>query len=401
MLTINTLGKFQVSDGKCVLSDENMKSPTLTKLLVFLIIHRNESVSIDDISDALWQENETDNPAGALKNLVYRLRNILKKYFGDQKYILTTNGSYSWNTAIDVVLDIEEFEKMYTMAKNSENIDDTIHYLNDASDLYQGDFMSKNINLHWVVTQSVYYHSMYLSIVKNLASMYEKNEQFEDMEELCNEALNVDRVDEQLYYYLIEARARQGKLQLATETYERGCQVLYSELGIRHPLQLEKIYQKLLDTGRSLEMADIIDVTDELVEEDAVKAFFCGYPVFKEIYRLEARKLSREGESKYILLFTLLMKDNNATKENDKASNFIIKNSMPYLEKTLGQMLRVGDVVSQYSDNQFVVLLTTCTYENANLVANRILSRFNDVAPSHNKLSITVNLDEVNETNKL
>ena len=89
MLTIRTLGKFQIRDEEHIVNEEEIRSPKMINLLAYLIIHRNQTLTFYDMADALWQEEETGNPAGALKNLMYRLRVFLKKNFGDEDFILT------------------------------------------------------------------------------------------------------------------------------------------------------------------------------------------------------------------------------------------------------------------------------------------------------------------------
>ena len=96
MLTIRTLGKFQIRDEEHIVNEEEIRSPKMINLLAYLIIHRNQTLTFYDMADALWQEEETGNPAGALKNLMYRLRVFLKKNFGDEDFILTDHGSYRW-----------------------------------------------------------------------------------------------------------------------------------------------------------------------------------------------------------------------------------------------------------------------------------------------------------------
>lgn len=40
---------------------------------------------------------ESNNPANALKALIYRLRTILKNNLGEYDYILSSQGTYYWN----------------------------------------------------------------------------------------------------------------------------------------------------------------------------------------------------------------------------------------------------------------------------------------------------------------
>ena len=71
--------------------------------------------------------------------------------------------------------------------------------------------------MHWVVTMNAYYHSLYLSAIKDLAELYIKSGLYDELEAICNEALHYDNVDEQLYYYLIYARMKRNKFKLTNE----------------------------------------------------------------------------------------------------------------------------------------------------------------------------------------
>ena len=81
---------------------------------------------------------------------------------------------------MEVVLDIEEFERLIKSAKQ-ENVEEkaVIRY-EQALDIYQGDFMSKLMDLHWIQAQAIYYHSMYLSGVKSLAKLYLNESRYEE-----------------------------------------------------------------------------------------------------------------------------------------------------------------------------------------------------------------------------
>lgn len=392
MLIVNTLGKFQIMDENGLLNDDNIRSTMLTKLLVFLLIHREQTLTSDEIAAALWQEEEVENPAGALKNLMYRLRNLMKKHFGDDDFVTTSRGSYYWNQGIEVILDIEEFEKLYEKAKRETNTsEEAIHYYEKAINIYQGDFMPKLTEMHWVLTLNTYYHSMFLSGVKGLAELYIKAERYDELEAICNEALKYDIVDEQLHYYLIFARMKKNKLSLAMESYDKACKILNDELGIRKSAKLQEIYEELLRTNKGSKAEDITKVQQDMMEENPEGVFLCGYPVFREIYRLEARKITRLGEAEYVLLLTL----RESEEKTAKVEQFRMKNAMNRLEETLKTSLRIGDVAARYSDVQFVILLPACSYECGMLVANRIISQFYNDNPKYKKIAIKISLEEV------
>ena len=395
MLTINTLGKFQVMNAENVMNEDDIRSPKLTNLLVYLIVHRDRTLTLDDMAEALWQEEETNNPSGALKNLMYRLRNLMKQYLGNEEFILTNRGSYRWNPDVAVTADFEEFEKMYQQSRQKNISDaDAIHFLEKSVDIYQGDFMAKIAEMNWIITLNTYYHSMYLSCVKKLCELYAKSELYDELDYLCSQAINYENLDEDLYYYLILARIKRNKMNLAMESYEKACRILKDQLGIRNSPKLCGIYDEILKMNKSGKADKMEEVCEDIAEENPEGVFMCGYPVFREIYRLEARKISRLGEAEHILLLSLNSKDDESGAVS-QADHFRIKNAMPHLEETLKKSLRIGDVAAQYSDSQYVILLPACTYENGMLVANRIVSKFYNDNKIYRNLKIKINLEEV------
>lgn len=64
------------------LDEDTFHSEMMTKLLVYILCYRKKEMPIQELTEALWDEDESDNPTGALKNLMYRLRNLLKKTWG-------------------------------------------------------------------------------------------------------------------------------------------------------------------------------------------------------------------------------------------------------------------------------------------------------------------------------
>lgn len=397
MITVNTLGKFQITDGEAFVNDDSLRSTMLIKLLIYLLLYRDKTLTTDDISNAIWQDEEIDNPAGALKNLMYRLRKELVANFGENDFVLTNRGSYRWNPDVNVVLDIELFEKLINEAKSENIYEQAILKYEQAISLYQGEFMSKIMEMHWIMTLNTYYHSLYLSSVKGLAELYIKFEKYEELEKLCNDALQYENADEQLYCYQIEARMRSGNVSLALESYEKAREIMEKELGIRKTTILNKVYEELLQMSKGQTAYNINDVKEDITEENPEGVFFCGYPVFKEIYRLEARKSARSTEQEHLVLLTIEDKGF----DRKEVTEFRVKKAMESLEKVINESLRVGDVAAKYSDSQFIILLSTCTEDLAALVANRIVAKFYSIHKKYEMIRVKMNIEEVSMNGEL
>ena len=391
MLTVNTLGKFQMTDGMTVVDDEQLRSPMLSKLLMYMLLYREKTLTTDDISTAIWQDEEIDNPAGALKNLMYRLRKTLTSFFGEEEFILTNRGSYRWNPDVKVILDIEKFEKLINEAKAENVYEDAIIKYEQAISIYQGDFLPQLLDMHWILTLNTYYHSLFLSCAKGLADLYAKTEQYEKLDKLCSNALKYENGDEQLFCYQIEARMRCGKISLALESYEKAREIMEKELGIRKTTILNKVYEELLAMSKGQSAYSMNEVREDIVEEEPEGVFFCGYPIFKEIYHLEARKSTRAKESEYLLLLTITGKKEDTA----ELAQFRTKQAMNGMEKTIKDSLRVGDVAAKYSDTQFIILLPSTTEELALLVANRLISKLFDLDSKYKNVNVRVNIEQV------
>ncbi len=395
MFTVSLLGKFQIINQNDVLTERDIRSEMVVKLLSYIIIHREHILTVQELSNALWQEDETDNPGGALKNLMYRLRSILKKAFGEESFIITSRGAYTWNPDIKLFVDAEFFDQCCENAKRSEyTTEDKLKYYEDAISWYQGDLLSKYSDMHWVIPIATYYHSLFLSSTKNLAELYLETMRHPELEKLCAKALKFDNVDEQLHYYMIKSLIVQNKYELAKEYYEQAEKILFSTLGVESSVKLKEVQRELLKMKKSSSADEMDIVYRDMLEEEPEGAYVCGYSVFREIYRLEARRNKRFGLAEYVLLITASISEQNKSKEHEQVDAFHIKRTMEHLEIVLKDSLRIGDVASRYSDTQYVVLLPTCTYESSQMIANRILVKLYGII-NFKRVCMKMDIEEV------
>lgn len=394
MIQVKALGKFILSDGEYLLNDDILRSDRLKKLLIYILMHREHPITTQELAEALWTEEETDNPAGALKNLMYRLRKCLKSALGNRTYILTGPGVYCWNRALPVTLDVEEFEQFAQNAKRAGDMQESIENYEKALECYRGEFMDHALDKHWMVTLSTYYHSLFLTLTKELAEIYFGAERYRDIERICMRGLQFDRADEQLHYSYIKALIHQNKFELAMRNYEEAVTLLYDSLGVRNSRKLQEVQKELLQMKRGKMAECFQNIYEDMQEEEKpTGAYLCGYPVFREIYRLEKRKIERTKKTEYILLLTAELSEGGRT-YNQKMEQFFMNQAMKHLESALKETLRIGDVAARYSDCQFVILLPACTLESGRQVARRILIKFREKTRG-NKITIKTDFEPI------
>ena len=376
-LQVKTFGTLSIEGMGQTLKEEQIRSRMLTKLFSYIIMHHRQEMTVLELSEALWPDDSSNNPAGALKNLMYRLRTLFKKVWGADDFIITGHGSYNWNQNIKLVIDAEVFDETLKRAALSHSREEKILLYQQGLSLYRGDFLPMLESEYWVVTLGTYYQSAFLSSVKKLIAMLEADKRYDDMADWCSAALHIEPLDEELHTAMIRVLVAQNKTKLALDHYQEAKSLLYENLGVSPSEELRNIYLKLLEETNTQEM-DIGAIVKDLSKDEEHGAFICEYGVFKKIYHLESRRTGRLGISVFLLLVTV--EPTAAVAVSSKAYLDIVSESMTRLQDVLYHSLRSGDVVSQYSGAQYIVLLPTCQYETTKRVIKRIEKRFYDTS---------------------
>ena len=372
-IRINMLGDFMIHIGGQVIDDRISRSHKMWVLLAYLIIHRQRHISQEELIETLWPEEDNDNPANALKTLLYRTRATLASVLGEgMQLILSQRGSYSWNLHLDCTIDAEEFDHLVTKAADRTLPEGTRKtYYQDAIALYQHDFLPKLSDQMWIAPFTTYYHYLYLDSVFAYCELLLNDEEHAKLVDLCNQAIKIEPFEEKLYITLIKAFLALGNTTAAVSTYEKATDLLYKNLGVRPSEGLRELYQDIMKENKILEM-DLTVIQQDLREAVARPGpFCCEYGFFREAYRLEARRATRHGTSVQIALITLSLPDGKSPTLN------LLNRTMEQVLGVLEATLRRGDVVARYSGAQFVLMLPTATFEDASMILDRIVTSFN------------------------
>lgn len=368
-LTISTFGEFSISYNNKSIGDKNIRSKKSCILLAYLITHRKNSVTQIELFDALWKENESDNPLGALKTLLSRTRTTLTElgYADSAKLIKSSNGSYFWNNDIPITVDTDVFEMYYNLLKQNDiSIEDKITFSKKAIEIYKGPFLANYSSEYWVIPMSTYYHSLFIEIVDTIIDLLYKKNDFFAIVEICKNAITIAPYEEDFYYYLINSQYEIGNNKEAIEQYRNVENFFYNTFGVSLSDKFTELYKKINTTQNDLEF-DLEKINDELIEkEDALGAFLCEFELFKQHFQLEIRASKRNNTSIQILLVSVV---------NTKGGIPPLSKLNPYIEKlenVIRTSLRASDIFARYSVSQYIIMLPNTSYENANIVLERI-----------------------------
>lgn len=370
---ISMLGSFEISYYNEKITENLNRSKKMWNLLGYMLIHKDRHVSQEEYIDLLWPNGISNNPVNALKTLLYRLRSLLDSLATKEKeaFILSSKGSYYWNPNIAFTLDTEIFEYLCQQGDRKDlSPQERIAIFKLASDIYKGDFLTKHANELWVLSLSANYHNLYINMMKTFLCLLEEQQLYEEMNFYCARAIQIDSFEEELHCFFIRSLIKQNNYNAALNHYETATNALYQNLGVKPSSKLRNLYLEIINTQKTLEM-DLEIIQNDLMEAEFNSgAFVCEYGIFQEAYRLISRQTSRDGRSVFIALITV--SDFNGEIPPLKTLNTTMKR----LLETIVSCLRRGDVVSQYSGAQYVILLPCVTYEDGCFVLDRIIKTF-------------------------
>lgn len=372
-VTMQLFGGFSLRCGDTVLEEEAIRSNKLTRLMIYILMNRESAVPHQKLIDIFWEDEESKSPEGALKNLMYRARNVLK-VLGPENFICTKHGSYQWNPEITVEADFEQFEQMITRLRQPDiSQAERKQLCQDVMSCYKTNVSVTVAAESWMLSKAAWYETMYMNTAKHLCEILEQEESWFELELICNQVLNVDNFDEEIHCWLMRSMAGQKKYDQITVHYEKAKKLFYENMGIRTPEKLRDTFRKVLPENSAF-ITDIISLLDETKEHETPKGvYFCDYQIFRQIYRIEARRVDRLGVVEHLMLITLSKK---GTSRMNQVYDKAMITEMELLEETIRTNLRTGDVASRYSPTQFILLLPTCTYESGGIVFRRLESNF-------------------------
>ena len=382
VLQIRMLGGCALTYGDKTIADANyhLKKPWM--LLAYLITFRSREVPVEELINLLYPGEQGTRPTGALKTLVYRVRELLDDLGlpESRDMILVARGSYAWNAEVPIALDADIFELACQRSGTAWlTPEEKLETCLGALALYRGDYLSKAMGERWVNQLAPYYHSMYIRLVQTTAGLLSQQERWEDVIQVCGRAIQIDHYEESFYYHLIRGLIRTGQTRQALERYKRMYSLFFTELGVPPSAEMVELYQEI-NQERSRDAAregmDLAAVSRFLLQDDQLTgAFFCELEVFTNIYNLEARSIARSGRSMCLAMVTATMRDGSTPPLR------MLNDYMDKLGDCIQNTLRRGDVVSKYSVSQFILLLPVPTVEKGRVPLDRMIAQFTERYP--------------------
>lgn len=380
---INLMGTFQISSGDVTLSEKDIRSVRGIKLLTFLVLNRKRIVTIQELEEFLIRqetEGNFENADGYVKNLVYRVRKILKA-IGPYPYITTGYKNYAWNPEIPVIVDVETFKQQYEDARNCPDLEQKKILYKEL--LYSWRPLTGILtDEHWMMGIDTYYTSVFLEAVKNLAGILEKENKYKELVQLCRYAMPIEPLDEDIRFWLIKTLILQKKTGEALKEWENARRVWKKQLQGYFPERLNSLYKDIISSSISNE-PDPMKILRSLMKFAREKqgGRYCAQEIFEQLCLfLIGRNRGNENEE-YLILFTLVVGD---LEKQEKRQGFTLKSGRNKFVDVLLKNLEHGDVFTELGTRQFAVLPAKCFEKKCEQTAERLIEKFKTSYPDGN-----------------
>ena len=374
ILRVQMFGKFELTYGDQKISCTGSRSKLLWNLLAYLLCHKGELISSEELIPIIWKYDKNDNPAGAMRTAIHRARSMIGELTNDSsvQFLISKNGGYMWNPEIETDFDVENFDKLVSKTAEKDNAEACL----EAIEIYEGKFLPMQSSELWVMPVQAYYHNIYESLIDQVVPFLEKENRFEEGIVICNSALKIDPYSEKIYQYLMRFLLIAEDRQEVVRVYEEMSKLLLTTFGIMPDQESRALYREALNSVKNGTVISPEIVQEQLCEQGDIKgALVCDYDFFKMLYQSQARAIVRSG----IVVHTALLTVKSRNKQ--EVSSKSVSLAMDHLEEHLQKSLRKGDIITRCSSTQFMVMLTSSNYENSCKVCQRFISSYSQKYP--------------------
>lgn len=376
MIKICTLGDFDIKLNDISILPHVSSQTRLLRLFKYFITFQSKKLLPDKIIEDLWQETESNDPIGVLRTQISRLRfmfNFQKNNIDPFFEITFIDGYYLFelnNCSVDFLI-IEDCMKHQTLEENED-----VHiYYNEIIELYKGEFLEELGNDDWVVPVRSRLTRLYTNSLSNYLELLKSNAMDNRVVSICEDVMRYIPYEEIIHQYYIESLVNIGQVRCALNHYSFYTSKMYNDLGVSPSNKIVSIYKKikLIEENHSSNVV-LATLDNELKEcRDYAGALICENFYFKFLYNYKNRLKERREEDIFVGIITI-----------DKVgysqlSNEEMRISMGILLDVISNRLRKSDAITQWNENQMLVLLEVLEERNLGVLIERLKEKFNNI----------------------
>jgi DNA-binding SARP family transcriptional activator len=240
-LRIFALGSARVEkDGLALDSPDWVQKSR--ELLYYLLSHP-EGRTKEQIGLALWPEASTAQLRSSFHDTVYRLRRAL----GGKEWVSFEKRRYAFGRSLEYSYDVEVFQENISEGRRlqTEAPERAIEYLQQAVDLYRGDFLEDIAQGEWAFDRQDELRRSYGEALLLLGGLLHAQQRHAEAAEAHRKAIAHDRFLEEAHRGLMRSQAALGERGRAIRHYEELVVLLEEELGASPVPETVALYESL------------------------------------------------------------------------------------------------------------------------------------------------------------
>ncbi len=374
-IRFSLFGGFSVRvGGKEVFQERKIITNKPLQLLVFLLCSPQRKASVNMLINSILNPDELDNPKAVCKNLVYRLRKILREnglVQENEEAIVYIDDAY--HLRLNCVSDLEAFNACWKLM-DGLNEEDSFEACKHALALYRGVFLGNLLSDYWVNEQLAFLENRYFEFLNKLLDIVEEQNCYQEVLDELAQAFGLYPHEEHVYLNYIKALYECKHFNRAFQVYDTVCERLLSDLGLQPPPNLLNLMKTLTLENESMAQ-DITQVHESLCKAEVFDdAHECGLYEFSHIYQAMLMGVMGIDSSMRLVMCTVYDENGGTLPISPR-----LESISQHLRKSLRISLQSGDVFARYSASQFVILLKDTDEACCRGINSRVRTHFHNI----------------------
>ena len=211
---ICVLGRLSITTDRGVISEEDLKSQKIIRLLAFLLTSSRSVISSRELQENIWPEEPCEQPGVKIKNLVYRLQQAFR-VISDHRLIEYCSTGYRMNPNLNIVTDLQLFDEKYKMGMLADCVEKKKELYKEGMKLYRGDVLTSASSDHWLMPIAIDYQTRYIGMFSELMRIYDSERRYQVVQHHALQVRQVIPQNEDVYYWLIHGLMLGGSCEAA------------------------------------------------------------------------------------------------------------------------------------------------------------------------------------------
>lgn len=245
-ISVSTFGRFAVVVNGRELTADDWQRKKARDIFKILLINHRKAVAIDEIVEHLWPNAAGKNILPTIWNSISYIRKALEPGIKPQtasSYIAVVDKTYILNLGDEAHIDFLRFKHVVAEAQRTTSLTERLGYLEEAVQLYSGDFLHEDLYEEWSCFERESLKNMYVESLTELANAHTAHNKNDRALTFARKILEIDRTYEEAYEIILTILAANGQKVELQKTLQQCRDAFQKELACNPPAYLENMVE--------------------------------------------------------------------------------------------------------------------------------------------------------------